>query len=211
MKKLIILLALLLPAVSFAQLDFTVNYVKHIKGYPVFEVRVPSHFIKMNETRTTNGANPLIETKELKDLALERGIFAFEHFDYFNDNPGDPSISHHEGSKYPENYGSQYEGAGTSNSNLKDVDVDFVKARMDISHSYYKNTGFVSMLINKGERYNNSPGHFSNRINQKHTTYGDCFLVTFIPVSNPDYNPKGEGIQRKTIPKMVVIHYELFQ
>ena len=53
MKKLIILLALLLPIVSFAQLDFTVNYVKHIKGYPVFEVRVPSHFIKMNEIART--------------------------------------------------------------------------------------------------------------------------------------------------------------
>ncbi len=174
-------------------------------------MHVPSHFIKMNETRISNGASPVSETDKLKEMALERGIYAFEHFDYFNDDPGDPSTSHHEGAKCPENYGSQYEGAGASNSNLKNVDVDFVKTRMDPNHRYYKNTGFVSMLINKGERYNNSPAHFRNRKNKDHTTYGDCFLVTFIPMTNKDYNPRGEGLQRKTIPTMVVIHYELFQ
>ena len=207
MKKLIILLALLLPIVSFAQLDFTVRYLKHIKGYPVFEVRVPSHFTKMNQTRKENNVSALKETVELNELALQRGIFAFETFDYFNN----PLVSHHLGATTAENYGANHAGAGLGTSDLKDADVDFVKARIDPENDYYKSPGFTSMLVNKGERYNNSPGHLENRIDKKHKEYGNCFLVTFIPAKNHDYDPKGEGLQRKTIPTMVMIHYEVFK
>jgi hypothetical protein len=209
MKKLIILLALLLPAVSFAQLDFTVNYIKHIKGYPVYEIRYHGHFIEMNNTRTTNGASPLIETEELQKMALKRGIFAFEHFDYFN-NSMDTTINHHKGALCAENYNSEFEGAGISPAKLSAVDLEFVKSRINSNYRTYTNNK-QTPLLETGEDYNNSPGHFNNRINQKHTTYGDCFLVTFIPMANKDYNPRGEGLQRKTIPTMVVIHYELFE
>jgi hypothetical protein len=207
MKKLIILFAILLPSVSFAQLDFTVRYLKHIKGYPVFEVHVPSHFTKMNQTRKENNASPLKETEELNELALQRGIFAFETFDYFNN----PPVSHHLGATTAENYGANHAGAGLRISDLKDADVDFVKARIDPESDYYKFTGFTSILVNKGERYNNSPGHLENRIDKKHKEYGNCFLVTFIPAKNRNYDPKGKGLQLKIFPSMVMIHYEVFK
>ncbi len=209
MKKLTILLALLLPVISFAQLDFTVRYVKHIKGYPVYEVRYHGHFLDMNKTRISKGSDPLVETNKLKKIALERGIFAFEHFDYFN-NAMDTTISHHEGMLCSENYNSEFEGAGISPAKLSSVDLDFVKSRINSNYRTYTNNK-QTPLLETGYDYNNSPGHFSNRINKGHTTYGDCFLVTFIPMANKDYNPRGEGLQRKTIPTMVAIHYELFQ
>jgi hypothetical protein len=211
MKKLVVLLALLLPVISFAQLDFTVEYVKHIKGYPVFAVRVPSHFTKMNQTREYNGSDTLVESDSLNQLALKRGIFAFEYFDYINDDPMSTDINYHVGAELAENYGANHAGAGLRTSDLKDADVDFVKARIDPENDYYKSPGFTSMLVNKGERYNNSPGHLENRIDKKHKEYGNCFLVTFIPAKNHDYDPKGEGLQRKTIPTMVMIHYEVFK
>ena len=214
MKKLVNLTALLIliPILGFSQLDFTVKYVKHIKGYPVFEVRRHNHFLEMNKTRKDNGALELEESDSLNEVALERGIFALENFDYFNLNNHNGFNPHTGSGTRGENYGDVYQGGGIRVESLGGVDEDFVKSRINSDSDYYKrNPEFVSMLYNKGERYNNSEGHFNNRINKKYTEYGNCFLVTFIPVNNPGYDPNGKGIQRKTIPKMVMIHYEVFE
>ncbi len=209
MKKLVISLALLLPVVSFAQLDFTVRYVKHIKGYPVFEVRNPNHFKEMNLTRVDNGVTQLTETEKLNELALERGLYSFEELDYFDLK----IVDGHRGAQCAENYGYSPELAGIPISEFVNIDENFVKSRLDtnyrIPHRGQDRTH--KALINQGKRYNASPGHFKNRTNPKWTKYGNCFIVTFIPEKNPNYDPNGEGIQRKTIPMMVVIHYEVFQ
>ena len=209
MKKLIILLALLLPVVSFAQLDFTVNYVKHIKGYPVFEVRVPSHFTEMNQTRKENNVSALKETVELNELALQRGLFSLEELNYFNLD----LIDGHKGSQCAENYGYSPEVAGIPIREFGSLDVDFVKERLDTNYRISQRgpDRTKKAIIKQGKRYNLSPGHFKNRTNPKWTKYGNCFIVTFIPQKNTNYDPNGEGIQRKTIPTMIVIHYELFE
>lgn len=53
MKKFIILLALLLPAASFAQIN--IEQIDDINGYPAFIINYDNHIVDLNETRSLVG------------------------------------------------------------------------------------------------------------------------------------------------------------
>ena len=203
MKKLIILLALLLPIISFAQIN--IEQIDDINGYPAFIITYDNHIVKLNKTRSLVGSSPLTETPEMMLKSKERAIWAAKNIESWSVTKDNPMGGH---------LGYDRSGGENTSSNSGTYIKLAKLAEQKNMVSYISGTvvnqygGILkSYILKRGDGYNNSQGHYENRTNQKWTECGNTFILFYKP--NRTIEDR-EGNKRK-VTGYVIWHYELFQ
>lgn len=203
MKKLFILLALLLPVVSFAQIN--IEQIDDINGYPAFIITYDNHVVDLNETRSLVGAKPLTETPEMMLKSKERAIWAANNLEEYG-HEGIDIFMGKDREKSTENAASNtglY--INTKSLVLADNKVNYIRTQvLESSRSSLKS--YITYRASNG--YNDSKGHYEQRIDSKWTENGNAFILFYKP--NRTVDDRELGIKRK-VTGYVVWHYELFQ
>lgn len=203
MKKLFILLALLLPAASFAQIN--IEQIDDINGYPAFIITYDNHIVDLNETRSLVGAKPLTETSEMMLKSKERAIWAANNIESWSVTKDNPMGGH---------LGYDRSGGENTSSNSGTYIKLTKLAEQKNMASYISGTivnqygGILkSYILERGNGYNNSQGHYETRTSQKWAECGNAFILFYKPGRTIEDR---EGNKRK-VTGYVVWHYELFQ
>lgn len=193
MKKLIILVAIWLPQLSFAQIN--VEQIEDINGYPAFIITYDNHIVDLNKTRALAGANPLIETEEMVVKAKNRCIWAANNLEDYG----------HQGAELPENAGRNGGVHIRLNELLEQEDKStFIK---NTTLNQYNGILKNYITVRKGNGYNNSLLHYKNRVNQKWSEFGNAFILFF----KPNRIIEGSEGNKRKVTGYVVWHYELFR
>lgn len=205
MKKLVILLALLLPVVSFAQIN--IEQIDDINGYPAFIITYDNHIVDLNETRSLVGAKPLTETPEMMLKSKERAIWAANNLEEYGHKGIDLFMDR---KKATENAASNYGLYINAKSLvLSDDKVSYFRNQvLENSRSSLESSLKSYITYRASNSYNNSEGHYEQRIDSKWTENGNAFIVFYKP--NRTVEDRELGIKRK-VTGYVVWHYELFQ
>jgi len=202
MKKLIILLALLLPIISFAQIN--IEQIDDINGYPAFIITYDNHIVKLNKTRSLVGSSPLTETSIMMTKAKERAIWAANNLEEYG-HEGINIFMGKDREKATENAASNYGlYINISDLNLADDKVYYVRDQvLENQRSPLK----PYVTYGASDSYNNSKGHYEQRKDSKWSESGNAFILFYKP--NRIIKDR-EGNKRK-VSGYVVWHYELFR
>lgn len=199
MKKLIILLALLLPVVSFAQIN--IEQIDDINGYPAFIITYDNHVVDLNETRSLVGAKLLTETPEMMLKSKERAIWAANNLEEYGHEGMDLFMDR---KKATENAASNYGLYINAKSLvLADNKVNYIRTQVLES----SRSSLNSYIRRASNGYNDSKGHYEQRIDSKWIECGNAFILFYKPGRTIEDR---EGNKRK-VTGYVVWHYELFQ
>ena len=202
MKKLVILLALLLPVISFAQID--VEQIEDINGYPAFIITHDDHITDLNKTRSLVDSEPLVETPSMMLKSKKRAIWAAKNIKSWwstKDNP----MGGHRG----------YDRSGSENTatnsgvyiKLQELFEQKDMASFIKEYSTDQFGGFLDYILRKGEGYNNSNGHYVNRIDKKWTECGNAYILFY----KPNREIEDSAGNKRNVNGYVIWHYELFQ
>ena len=203
MKNLILILALLIPAISNSQVPDSLSIKKQKTALTSFSYSISYDLDQVNKTRKSLGARDLKKNKYLDSCALER---CKRMVKFIAQNPDQyvtsDSIFNIEGHNNMYKFGSEnvtqkIEGAGVTKEKINELRPNEVYPLLT------KGT-FGPFLA--GPKYDDSEGHKKNRTNPQWKEYGSCYLVVFVYAKN--YNKSG---MVKSIPTKIIIHYEMFR
>ena len=158
---------------------------------------------QVNKTRKDRAAKELKSSKTLDSLALVRckrmAEVIAQNPDAFCTDKFTFEKECHRQNFTPENVTHNISGAGVKRDSIASLDSKKVYNRL-IAGSLINPGVFLA-----GFKYNESKDHLENRINPDHKEYGSCYIAIFVCVKNTD--PNGMTY----IPKMIIVHYELFE
>jgi hypothetical protein len=198
-SKILLITAILTVANSFGQIKVD----KVMKDQPVFGYIDPDHTKEINSTRASVGSPLLKRDSRLDSLALVRCLryakFVISDTRYIDDTTFTKKEIHNgfTGLFKSENSTDHLFGAGFSEKQFSQLTPSIVSSKI------------CATKYNPGKEYNNSPGHYKNRINNNWKRFGSATVVIFIKIKNPDYNPN--EISLEFIPKAVFLNYEVFE
>ena len=192
------LIAILVSTNTFAQ----IKVKKMFKDQPIFGYIDTEHTLEINHTRALVGSPPLIRDSHLDSLALVRCLryskLIFSDVSYV-DNPKFIKKEIHKdfiGFFKSENSTNCIIGAGFNEKQFSILTPSMV-------YSKIISTNFIP-----GKAYNNSVGHFQNRINRNWRKFGSATVVIFIKIKNADYKPKEISLEFES--KAIFLNYEVF-
>ena len=197
--RILLIIAILIATEGFAQIK--VNKV--MPDQPVFVYIDPGHTEEINRTRASVGSPLLKRDHRLDSLALVRCLryarLVIGDSRYIDDTDFTKSEIHNEftGLFKSENSTNHLFGAGFSEKQFSQLTPSMVSPKI------------CATKYNPGNEYNNSDGHYKNRISSNWKRFGSATVVIFIKIKNPDYNPN--GISLEFIPKAVFLNYEVFE
>lgn len=200
MKSKILLITAILTVVSaFGQ----TKVYNMIKGQPVFGYIDSAHTKEINNTRSSVGSPLLKRDSRLDSLALLRCLryakLMISDNRYFSDTIFRKKEIHNgfTGLFKSENSTDLLFGAGFTEKQFSSLTPALVSPKINATK------------YNPGKEYNNSDGHYKNRINPLWKKFGSATVVIFITIKNPDYNPN--EISLEYIPKAIFLNYEVFE
>ncbi len=197
--KVSLVLFLILSIQIFGQVRVT----KLVKDTPVFGYIDPAHTSELNETRKTAGSLALKRDTKLDSLALQRCIryakLVINDIRYFTDTALGKKEIHNGflGMYKSENATNHLFGAGFRGKDLPLLDLDKVSPHIN------------AVKYDPGKEYNQSEGHYRNRINNSWKGFGSATVVVYVMMKNPDYDPT--KISLEYFPKAIFINYEVFE
>jgi hypothetical protein len=197
--RILLIIAILITTQGFAQIK--VN--KAMKDQPVFSYIDTDHTEEINNTRASVGSPSLKRDSRLDSLALVRCLryakFVINDTRYIDDTTFTKKEIHNgfTGLFKSENSTDHLFGAGFSEKQFSQLTPSMVSPKI------------CATKYNPGKEYNNSPGHYKNRINNNWKRFGSATVVIFIKIKNPDYDPN--EISLEFIPKAVFLNYEVFE
>jgi len=197
--KIILTLFLILKLDLFAQ----VSIMRLTDDTSIFGYIDPAHTAELNQTRKLAGSPILKRDPRLDSLALDRclryGRLVVADTKYITDTELVKKEIHKGfyGMYKSENATEHLFGAGFSGKDLSKLTPDNVSP--DINAKKY----------NPGKEYNQSDGHYKNRINNSWKRFGSATVVVYVMVKNPDYDPN--TISLEFFPKAIYINYEVFE
>ena len=198
MKNLILIILIITFSNVFPQLRIE----KLRKNQPVFGYINQDHKIELNNTRKISGSSELKRDSKLDSLALTRCLryanLILNDARYISDTSLIKKEIHHDfkGLYKSENATNHIFGAGFTEKQLPTLTVDMVQQKI------------TAQKYNPGIEYNNSLGHFKNRINPNWKQFGSAIVVIFIKTKNPNYDPN--EISLEYIPSAIFLNYEVF-
>lgn len=198
MKNLILILSIAIIGSANAQTP--VNVKKENIGITAFSYVMAYDLTQVNSTRKDVGASELKGSHYLDSCALARCI---RLANILKEDPDKYVTSLYIFGKESHNKASTAENAAESFNGACINKEDIIKIKeSDIPVLLAK--GYTGLFI-AGPGYNESEGHFKNRIDIRHKEYGSCYIVIYVYAKN--YNPKG---MLDYIPTRIILHYELF-
>ncbi len=197
--KVSLVLFLILSSQIFGQVRIT----KLVKDTPVFGYIDPAHTSELNKTRKMSGSSILKRDPRLDSLALERCLryakLALGDMRYVTDTTFAKKEVHNGffGMYKSENATDHLFGAGFKGKELPLLDSDKVSPHIN------------AIKYDPGKEYNESTGHYRNRINNNWKRFGSATVVVYVMMKNPDYDPN--TISLEYFPKAIFINYEVFE
>lgn len=197
--RILLIIAILIATEGFSQIK--VN--RAMVDQPVFGYIDPGHTEEINRTRASAGSPLLKRDRRLDSLALVRCLryakLAIGDSRYIVDTDFAKSEIHNEfsGLFKSENSTNHLFGAGFTENQFSQLTSSMVSSKI------------LAAKYNPGNEYNNSDGHYKNRINNNWKRFGSATVVIFIKIKNPDYNPN--EISLEFMPKAVFLNYEVFE
>lgn len=200
MKKFIILLALLLPVASFAQIN--IEQIDDINGYPAFIITYDNHIVDLNETRSLVGASPLTETPEMMLKSKKRAIWAAINLKEYGHEGVDLFMDRKKASENAASNTGLY--INTKSIALADNKVNYIRTQV-LGSSRISLKSYITYRASNS--YNNSEGHYEQRIDSKWTECGNAFILFY----KPNRTIEDREGNKRNVTGYVVWHYELFQ
>lgn len=197
MKNIILILAIVFTVNASGQIKVT----KLVNNQPVFCYIDYAHTEEINKTRKLAGADILVRQSRLDSLALKRCLryakFMLNDSRYITDTVFGKKEIHHDyaGLFKSENATFTVKGAGFAENKLKDLTEAQVQTKV-IASKYIP-------------EYNDSRGHYENRIKKDWRKFGSAVVVIFVTIKNPNYNPN--EISLEYIPQAIFLNYEVFE
>jgi hypothetical protein len=186
MKK--IILTLVFCAFQFASFAQTNPQSIQIKkeGFIAYKVEVVEYDSLINKTRSQASVGKLDRKSELDGYCYERCI---RLMNIFLSNPEAYVLDYHQ-----------------NNIFHKEAHLE-AKLRENAFEWLTWKARNIGVEIDGG--YNESPGHYKNRVNPKWENYGTCSIIVHFKAINEDYDPN--AVSQKYIKKQLVFSYEAFQ
>lgn len=181
-RFIITLVFLAISNVSFSQ---TIPIGK--EGFNASKVEVAKYDSLINKTRSQAGVGKLVRKSELDAYCYERCI---RLMNIFLADPEAYVLDYHQ-----------------NNIFHKEAHVGS-KLMENATHWLNWKVSNLGVVIDGG--YNESPGHYKNRINPKWKNYGTCSIIVNFKGINEDYDP-AVPTSRKYLPKQLLFSYEAFQ
>jgi hypothetical protein len=197
MKNIILILAIIFTVNASGQIKVT----KLVNNSPIFGYIDYAHTDEINQTRKLAGADILVRQSRLDSLALKRCLryakFMLDDSRYITDTVFGKKEIHHDyaGLFKSENATFKATGAGFAENKLKDLTETQVQIKV-IESKYIP-------------EYNDSRGHYENRIRRDWKKFGSAIVVIFVKIKNPNYDPN--GISLEYIPQAIFLNYEVFE
>ena len=198
-SKILLAAAMLIAAHSFGKIKVD----KITKDQPIFGYIDEAHTSEINRTRAS-AESPLLKRDPLLDsLALTRCLryskLIISDIRYISDIAFIKKEIHNgfSGLFKSENSTDHLFGAGFSEKQFSQLTPSMVSAKI------------CATKYNPGNEYNNSEGHYKNRINRDWKRFGSATVVIFIKIKNPDYN--SNSISLEYIPQAIFLNYEVFE
>jgi len=186
MKKFILLqIFSVIGLAAFGQINPQSIQIKK-EGFSAFKVEVAEYDSLINKTRTQAGVGKLVRKSELDAYCYERCI---RLMNIFLSNPDAYVLDFDNGNIFH-----------------KEAHADYKKMENAFHWLIWKVSN-AGLKIDKG--YNESPGHYKNRVNPKWKSYGTCSIVISFKAINPDYDPN--VLSQKYIKRELLISYEVFE
>ncbi len=195
--------SLILFLVLSTQLFGQVKITKLVNDTPVFGYIDTEHTAEINKTRKLAGSPSLRRDARLDSLALDRCLrysrLILKDIRYITDTSFAKKEIHSGffGMYKSENATERLFGAGFKGKDLPQL--DHIKVSPHINEIKYA----------PGKEYNESIGHYRNRINPSWKRFGSATSVVYVMVRNPEYDPN--TISLEFVPKAVFINYEVFE
>jgi hypothetical protein len=196
--KILLGTAILAAAHTFGQIKVD----KVMKDQPVFGYIDEAHTNEINRTRASAESPLLKRDSRLDSLALDRCLryakFIIGDIRYITDTAFIKKEIHNgfSGLFKSENSTDHLFGAGFSDKQFSQLTPSMVSTKI------------CATKYNPGNEYNNSEGHYRNRINKNWKKFGSATVVIFIKIKNPDYNSNSPSLEY--IPQAVFLNYEVF-
>lgn len=156
-------------------------------GFNAFKVEVVEYDSIINKTRSQAGVGKLERKSELDVYCYER---CFRLMNIFLADPEAYVLDYHQ-----------------NNIFHKEAHVGS-KLMENATHWLNWKVSNLGVVIDAG--YNESPGHYKNRINPKWKNYGTCSIIVNFKGINEDYDP-AVPTSRKYLPYQLLFSYEAFQ
>lgn len=195
--------SLILFLVLSTQIFGQVKITKLVNDTPVFGYIDPAHTAEINKTRKLAGSPSLRRDARLDSLALDRCLrysrLILKDIRYITDTSFAKKEIHSGffGMYKSENATEHLFGAGFKGNDLPQLDP--VKVAPHINGIKY----------DPGKEYNESIGHYRNRISTNWKRFGSATAVVYVMARNPEYDPN--TISLEFVPKAVFINYEVFE
>ena len=195
---------MLLIIVTVIELNATgqIKVSKLVNNQPVFGYIDYAHTNEINKTRKLAESYPLKRDSRLDSLALKRCLryaseFMLTDSRYITDTSFITKEVHRDyiGLFKSENAMFRQTGAGFREKELKNLTEAQVQIKVEAS----KYT----------PEYNDSRGHYENRIKKDWKKFGSAVVVIFVTIKNPNYNPN--EICLEYIPQAIFLNYEVFE
>lgn len=186
MKRFIILqIFSVISLVAFGQASPQSIQIKK-EGFSAYKVEVVGYDSLINKTRSQAGVGKLERKSELDAYCYERCI---RLMNIFLSNPEAYVLDYHQ-----------------NNIFHKEAHLE-AKLRENAFHWLNWKVSNLGVEIDGG--YNESPGHYKNRVNPKWENYGTCSIIVYFKAINEDYDPN--AVSQKYIKKQLIFSYEAFQ
>lgn len=186
MKRFIILqIFSVISLVAFGQASPQSIKIKK-EGFSAYKVEVVEYDSLINKTRSQAGVGKLERKSELDAYCYERCI---RLMNIFLSNPEAYVLDYHQ-----------------NNIFHKEAHLE-AKLRENAFHWLNWKVSNLGVEIDGG--YNESPGHYKNRVNPKWENYGTCSIIVYFKAINEDYDPN--AVSQKYIKKQLIFSYEAFQ
>lgn len=171
------------------------------KGTSLFHLDMVGYESLLDSTRKSNGVHSLLRSGELDAIAKERCIRMAKILSNSESLSKDYDREVHNENTTPEN--ALYSvGGGVLKDEIEGLTSD--EAILVVTNGF-----FPESVYRINNTYNDSKGHFENRISTKYTKYGTYTVVLFCYGRNPDYE---EGtFSMKYTSRRIVINYECFK
>jgi hypothetical protein len=176
---------------------------KVMKDQPVFGYIDEAHTSEINRTRASAESPLLKRDPRLDSLALVRCLryakFIISDIRYISDAAFIKREIHNgfTGLFKSENSTDHLFGAGFSEKQFSQLTPSMVSPKI------------CATKYNPGNEYNNSEGHYKNRINRDWKRFGSATVVIFIKIKNPDYD--SNSVTLEYIPQAIFLNYEVFE
>jgi hypothetical protein len=197
-SEILLTAAILTAAHAFCQ----IRVDKVMVDQPVFGYIDEAHTSEINRTRASAESPLLKRDPQLDSLALDRCLryskFIIGDIRYINDVAFIKKEIHNgfSGLFRSENSTDHLFGAGFTDKQFSQLTPSMVLPKI------------CATKYNPGNEYNNSEGHYRNRINKNWKRFGSATVVIFIKIKNPDYNPNSPSLEY--IPQAIFLNYEVF-